>query len=285
MSLFWTVSGFSQDFRTLFGHEHGMLKLRRCLAILGANRPTIILVESRVTTAHIDHGLDGEAHPWHQAVDAALAIGKVGDRGIEVKLASKAVSHIFTYNGEPAVLGLRNNGLTNGGNVAARRKRVDREVHTVKCRLRDTSFILADFTDQERFALVTVPTIDDRGDVDINDVSFDQHTLIGDPVTDDFIDADATAFGVALVSERGRSMAVLFGPLVDEIVDFNCADAGLDVGTDVVHQGRIRLAGLAHRVAATGIKHQVTLLFQHSGHLVWCQEGGASGSAGRSLEH
>ena len=50
--------------------------------------------------------------------------------------------------------------------------------HAVKSALRDRPAFFADVANHERFALIAVPAVDDRRQVDVDDVAFLQHVVI-----------------------------------------------------------------------------------------------------------
>lgn len=249
VAFFGTVLGFGEDLGTLFRHQDRVLELGGRTTVFGSNGPAILFIAFGVAGACVDHGLDGEAHSREQPVDATLSIREVGNRRIQVELSPQTVTDVFADNRESSAMSFGGDRFADGGDSAARCQLINRKVHAVEGALRDGSFFLGHFTDQEGFALVPVPAIDDGRDVDVDDIAVFQDRGIGDPVADDFVDANAATFGVLLVPQGGRLVAMIVGPLMDHFVDFEGRDSGLNVGPKEIHQFGVHAAGTPHHVA------------------------------------
>ena len=65
-------------------------------------------------------------------------------------------------------------------------------------------------------------------------------------MADHVIDARATAFGVAQVSERCRGVLVRKRVLVDESIDLARGYASLNLPPDIIHQLGVKATGRAH---------------------------------------
>ncbi len=104
--------------------------------------------------------------------------------------------------------------------------------------------------------------VDERGDVDLDDVAVVERAGVRDAVADDLVDAGAQRLREALVAERGRVGAVLDQELVADPVELVGGDAGRDVRADsrarraaIAAGARIRAIGvgvLDHRVVVVG---------------------------------
>lgn len=264
MALAGTVLGLGQDLGALFGHQNGMLELGRWASVAGSHRPSVGLVALRVTRTSVDHRFDGEAHAREQPVDAALSVREVRDRWIQVELFSQTMSDVFTNDGETTSFGFRDHRFANRRHATTWRQGVDCHVHAIKRTLRHGSFFVADFPQQERFALVAMPPIDDGGDVDVDDVAILQFIPIGNAVADDFVHAGAATLGILLVTQGCGSVSVAVGPIVDHLIQLFRGDSRFHMWTDVVHQRRVGLAGGPHHVALRVGKNQFSLLGQHA---------------------
>ena len=266
MPFSWAVVTLGQDFGTVFGHHHGVFELCRRVSVFGADRPTIGFVTACITRSGIDHRFNGKAHAGEQSIDAALAVGKVGDRWIQVELFSQPVTDVFTHDGEATPMGFGHDGFADPRDGASGRERFDRHVHAIEGTLGDGFLFLRDFTDQEGFTLVAVPAVDDGGDINVDDVAVLQFLFVGDAVADDFIDAGAAALGVILIAQGCRFVAVVGGPLGNHVIDALCRDSRADVGPDVIHQTGVDASGASHRVLLTFVKNEFSLLLQHYSH-------------------
>ena len=78
------------------------------------------------------------------------------------------------------------------------------------------------FADQKGLGLVTMPSVYDRCDIDINNIAVLQNIVARDSVADHFVDAGATTFGIAQVAEGCGRVLVLVGKVDDESIYFFC---------------------------------------------------------------
>ena len=72
-----------------------------------------------------------------------------------------------------------------------------------------------------------MPTVNDGRDIHIDDVTVLQFVAVGDPMADDIINTGATALGIILISQRCRFMAMIEGPLMDELINRQSRDSSL----------------------------------------------------------
>ncbi len=93
-----------------------------------------------------------------------------------------------------------------------------------------------------------MPTIHDRGDIDIHDVTLLENVAVGNPVADYIVDARAAGLGISEISERGRLVLVPDRVFMDQAVDFLCGNTGLHKGANVIHELGIEFPGAAHPV-------------------------------------
>ena len=56
----------------------------------------------------------------------------------------------------------------------------------------------------KHFAAIPVVSIDVDGDIEIDDIAVLQGSIVGDAVTNDFVDAGTTTFGETVIVEGGR---------------------------------------------------------------------------------
>jgi len=111
--------------------------------------------------------------------------------------------------------------------------------------------------------LITVPSVHDAGDIDIDDIAIVENIVTWDAVADDIVHTRTAAFGVSEVPERGRGVSVLYGVIVCESIDLTGGDSCLDESTEVIHQLSVEASGGAHAVALDFGKLQFAQVLQH----------------------
>ena len=219
------VLGECQDFRSILGHQDRVFELSRCRTVSCSHRPAVVLVTLRVPTSRVDHRFDGKAHSGFEAINAALAIGEMGNRWIEMEFLSQSVANVFSYNAESASVSFWNNRFTDLADGATRRQCIKGKVQAIECTLRHTAALFRYISNQKCFTLVPVPSVNDRRDVYIDDVTILEHVTVWNAMADDIVDARATTFGIILVSQCCGNMAVIDGPLMSHLIDFVSRDA------------------------------------------------------------
>lgn len=85
-----------QNFRPIFGHQNGMLKLRGQSSIARPDSPTVVLIQPGEPGSCIDHGLNRKAHAGQYALLPRLAIGEMRHIRWLVKGLAQAMPDIFT---------------------------------------------------------------------------------------------------------------------------------------------------------------------------------------------
>jgi hypothetical protein len=140
---------------------------------------------------------------------------------------------------------------------------LDRSVHGVKGALGDQSPLLRHVSDQESLGLIAMPAIDDRSDIDIDDIAILEDVIARDPMADHIVDACATAFAVAQVPQGRRGMLVGNRVFVDELIDPFGRDARLDEIPKVVHQLGVESAGRTHLLSLNFRELEFSKILKH----------------------
>ncbi len=257
--------GHRQHLGPILGHQNRVLKLRGRETVLGPHGPTIAFVAPRVAAARIDHRLDGKAHAGEQSIDATLTIWEVGDRRIEVELATESVTDVLPNDRKTSAMCFSDDNFANRADAATRRQCFDCQVHAIERALRHPAPLLVHAPNEKCLALIAMPAIDDGGDIDVDDVAIVQHIAIGDAVANHIIDTGAAALGEVLVTERRALVTALECPRTDEIVNVAGRNARDNLRPEKIHQLSVHLAGVSHRVLLGGTQHQSFLLLQHRG--------------------
>lgn len=182
-----------EHFRSGVGHENRVLELCGELVVGSPHGPVVELVDHCLPSALANHGLDREAHPG--ANDLRSGFGafepEVRNARLLVKIATDAVTLKVSYDFVALLLGVVVNRSADVADITKGLDGVDSDPQTIKGYLHQPPSFIADVANGERFGLVAMPTINQRRDVDVDDVAVTQFTLIGDTVTDNLIDTDA----------------------------------------------------------------------------------------------
>ena len=88
--------------------------------------------------------------------------------------------------------------------------------------------------------------IEDKRDVDIDDVTLAERFVAGDAVADDVVHRRAGRLAVAAIHERCGQRAAIEAERVDQPVDVFGRDAGLDLGAQHIETFGSEPPGLAH---------------------------------------
>lgn len=214
-------SNLGQDFMAGVGDQNRVLKLggERLIAgfVIADGRTRNDFFDQR-NGRFVDHRLDGDADPGTKLIAAALFAVR-GNKGFVMKLFADTMAadlphhmvallgHVF-IDGETDIAGggerpdlfnpLPHRFFSGGGDVFGR---------------------LRDLADKERRRRVTVKSVENRRDIDIDDVTFFQNRVIGDAVTDHLINGCAHRLGKAVVAERCRKRFMSDGVLMNDLID------------------------------------------------------------------
>src|SRR5262249_2156292 len=110
----------------------------------------------------------------------------------------------------------------------------------------------ADLADAEHAAGVTMPAVEDDGDVDVEDIAVLQLLVAGNAVADDMVDGGADRLRETAVVQGRRNGAAPDDEVVAQAVEFARGDARLDVGRDIVERLRRQATGAPHGLEVLG---------------------------------
>lgn len=163
-----------------------------------------------------------------------------------MKTATEAVADVFANDCKSIFVRFCHDIFTDDADGASGCQGGNGSVHCIEGALGDGSGLVRYATDQERFGLITVPTVDDGGDIHVDDISVLQGVRPGDAVADHVVDACAAAFGVTKITECGGGVFMGDSIFVYESIDFPCGDTRLDKSSNVVHELGVELTGRPH---------------------------------------
>ena len=113
--------------------------------------------------------------------------------------------------------------------------------------------LLVDVAGEEGRVGVAVHAVEERGDVDVDDVAGLDDPAVGDAVADHLVDARAQRLREAAVAQRRGVGAVVAEELVADPVELVGGDAGHDVATDLLAGLRGEPARDAHPLDGLGV--------------------------------
>src|SRR6056297_3896528 len=119
------------------------------------------------------------------------------------------MADVLSHHGKATAVGFGNNGFADCGYTAARCETLDCQMQAIESTLRNGTRQLADRFNQKRLALVTKPSINHGGQVDIDDVALAKFVITGYSVADHIIDAGAATAAETLITERCGAMAMV----------------------------------------------------------------------------
>ena len=241
-------------FRASLGHQDCVFELSGEAAVLSADGPAVGLVDFGFPDSLVEHRFDGQTGAGTDDSFAGLQIGEVWDAWLLMETAADSVALEFADDLEALVFREAIDRAADVDDSAERFDRADADPHGIERGLHEAFGLRTDLADQECFRRIAVPTADDGCQVDIHDVAVSQNVVVGDAVTDDFVDAGANGVGVAVVAQTGRSVAVLDRVVVGQLVNRSSRDAGADVWTQEIHHFGVEAArgseGIAVRVSS-----------------------------------
>jgi len=98
-----------------------------------------------------------------------------------------------------------------------------------------------------------MPTIENNGHIDIDDIAVDQRPIPRNAMADHVIDRGAGGFGIAAIAQRRRCRAMRQGEVMAKLVQLPGGDAGQDMRADHIEAGRGQLPGAAHAQEIFGL--------------------------------
>jgi len=163
-----------------------VLPLRGQRPVFGHDGPPVVHLFD-VTLTGVDHGLDGESHAFNQGL-ASTRRSVMQDLRVLVEPTTDTVATKFAYHAESMALREGLNGMADITQSNAGLDHDDAFPHGV---VGDAAQALGRnraLAYDEHATGVTMPTILDHRDVDVDDVAFFQRLLIRNTVTDRVID-------------------------------------------------------------------------------------------------
>src|SRR5579864_2955390 len=181
-----------------------------------------------VGAADVDHRLDGEDHSGLE-LGAGAGTSSMHHLGAVVEQASDAVTAKVTNDTVPVRLGMALNRVCDIAQMIAGLRLLDAECQTFIGDVDKLARFQTHIANQVHPARVSVPAIEDRSDVDVDDVALLEWAIAGDSVADDMIDRDAAALGIAAIAKRRWHSAALERQPIDDLVERLGRNSGNDM--------------------------------------------------------
>lgn len=178
--------GVGEDFVAVGGDVYSVLPLRGRFAVDCAGGPLVIGVDDAFGGAGVDHWLDGKGHPFGEG--GGIIVIVVGELGRFVEVKANAVADKLEDDRAPLVAGIIFNRFSNSGEGNAGAENADAAHHALVSDVDKVFFFFACFSHNDHRAAVAVVAIEDRGDIDVHNVSLLQGAVIGNAVANDFVE-------------------------------------------------------------------------------------------------
>ena len=187
---------------------------------------------SAVRTVHLSFGSTSTSQPPRLTIGSIVnvmpdskplkrtSLAVVLDLGRFVKLSANPVAHKVADDAAALALDVLLDGGPDVSEASPVANLGDANIERPSRHFDDVPSFWARGADVKRGAGVAVKTIEDVGDIDVDDVAALERSPVGDSVAHDLVDARANALWIALVVERSRSCALSEGVFVDNPVNF-----------------------------------------------------------------
>ena len=236
--------GEGENLAAGFGDADHVFVLGGEAAVAGDGGP-VVFEDFDVGAAGVDHGLDGEEHAGFEHGAFAFA-AEMQDIGGGVEFAADAVAAEIADHAKAVGFDVGLDGVADVAEGGAGADGFDAEHEGLIGDVHQVAGAGVGFARDIHAAGVAVPAIEDHGDVDVEDVAFEEAAVAGDAVTDDVVDRDAGGFGIAAIAQRGGDGAVGDDVIVADLVEIAGHGAGADVRGDHVEGFGGQAAGGAH---------------------------------------
>lgn len=264
------------DFWAFLGHQYRVLELGREAAVLSADGPAVGFVDFGFPIPLVEHRFNRQTSAGTNDRLAGLQIGEVRNTWLLMEIAADSVALEFADDLEALISGKPIDGSADVNDSAEGLDGMDADPHGIKCGLHESLGLWRYLTDQKRLGRVAVPTIDDRREIDVDDVSLAQQVVVRDAVTNDFVDAGTNCVRVAVVTQAGGRVAMFERVVVGQLVDLEGGYTGSDVRPEVVHEFRVESAG-----GSEGVSVRVRRVDRNFGRRpggLWPQQSASEGS-------
>ncbi len=143
--------------------------------------------------AQIHHRFDRETHSRIQTVTTTLLRRHVRDIWTLVEHHSNSVTDVLVNDTVPKILfDVRHNRFADRDDPTSGFQGINGQIQTVKGTLRQTNGLFGWLPDQKCFGLIAMPSVDDRSDIDVNNVSVFQRVFTWNSMTNYVVNANAT---------------------------------------------------------------------------------------------
>ena len=181
--------------------------------------------------ADVDHRLDGEEHAGLELGPGAGAAG-MDDFGAVVEQPADAVAAEIADDAVAVAFGVALDRVGDVAEPVAGPRLLEAEHQAFVGDVDQLARLQRHVADQVHAAGVAVPAVEDRRDVDVDDVAVLERLVARDSVADDMVDRDAAALGVAAIAERrGNARRRRSIMLVDDVVELPVVTPGTTCGT------------------------------------------------------
>ncbi len=177
-----------------------MLELRRQASIFGDGGPSVWFDFSFVS-AEVYHWLDGKEHTLLKFYTGTGFTEVEHGWGL-VEGATESVSGKVAYDGAAFAFDIGLDGMADVAQISAVSHGADGEVKRSLSDVHEALRVRFDPTDRDGPADVAMPSIDDQGHVDIDDIALAQFLISGDSVANHMVHRGAGCARESSIKER-----------------------------------------------------------------------------------
>src|SRR5690606_11825323 len=206
-----------EDLAAVLGDADRVLELRRETLVPRHRRPAVA-EELHRRLAEVDHRLDSHEHAGPELGPGAGARG-MDHFGRIVEQAAETVPAEIAHYAVAVLFGM---GLDRRADVAEARAWPDLrdpDHQALVGHLDQPTSLQRHVADEVHAARIPVPAVEQRGHVDIDDVTLAQRLRRGNPVADDMVDRNAARMRIAAIAERRRHPAAVESHLAHDAID------------------------------------------------------------------
>ena len=156
------------------------------------------------------------------------------------------------------------NGMTDIAKRIARFDRLDPFEQGIMGHLDQTFGFARQCTGHIHPAGIAIPTIDDHGHIDVQNITIFDALISGNTVADHVIDRNTAGVQIAFIANRGRDHPMRRNHIGDHPVNLSRGLPNGDIRNDVIQNGRSDAPSLFHTGKITGLINSDTIFGQSS---------------------
>lgn len=175
------------------------------------------------------------------------------DIGFAVEVLTESVATEIADDGESLRFDIGLDGVAEIAEARSGSNGLDTAIHGFIGGIDESFSLVGDRPDGVHTAAIAVPSIDDEGNVDIDDIALDEFAIAGDAVTDDVINGGADSLWKAAIIEGSGERLVIAGEGEGEVIELSGGNSGMDVFDKHIEGFGGETASASHRGEGVGV--------------------------------